>query len=127
MPVRRRTTNPDIKKLRELAILGVTRADAARQMGMSKEAVLYWDRQLGLGLALARRSPRPVTAMDLARLRALTADGDAPICAVARALGIGRATVRFWGRRLGLTFAVAPPAKIGIIPISAIQRAVLAQ
>ena len=128
MPVKRQTTNRDIRRLRELAKAGVTRAEAANELNMSKESVRYWDLKLQFGFTVINRPCRRATAKDLAKLCAITADGDAPIRAVARELGMWPSSVRFWGRRLGLNFPEQTGFdRLGVISTAAIQRAVLVQ
>lgn len=130
MPVRRhQTTNRDIQKLRALAASGCTRLEAVPESGMTIDSIAYWDVKLNLGFALTRSIPRLTTAADLTKLEALAADGDAPVRAVARAIGRDPSWVRFWARKLGLKFPSvverAGPARIGVIPDTAIQRAVV--
>jgi hypothetical protein len=102
------TTITDIKRLRDLASPRLSRASVARCAGMNPSTVRYWDRKERLGLCRIVR--RQTTSDDLARLRAAAAYGTSS-ADIARATGMDRQSVRYWSRKLGLTFAertVAP-------------------
>lgn len=54
-----RTTNHDLRTIRECAEAGLSRAAAARQTGMSRSMVCYYAKQLDIPFAIVRRPPPP--------------------------------------------------------------------
>lgn len=89
---RRRTTGPDIARLRMLAADGVSMAEAARVMGSTPGAVQYRDAVWHIGFVRARRC---TTGRELARLRTLAVDG-VSMAEAARMTGMPARNVQYW-------------------------------
>ncbi len=67
---RRRTTIRDLARLRELAAAGLSMTAAAHELGMSRDAVRYYQTRRGLGFRRGALPPRPVEGALLAQATA---------------------------------------------------------